>query len=306
MSQPADPYRGDPGYPYQQAYGPPPQPYDRPPYGDQPYRDQPYAGQPYRDQPYGDQPYAGQPYVGQPYGDQRFAAPPTRHQEPPPRPPAPPPRAAGIQRPLRIPGLGLVLTLLSLLVQVLSLTVLPWARFGGNEPGAVATPKVWQLVAEYGGQGFSGWYVMLFSYPLAALSIVLALASVLESVALKMIWGGLALIGLGVLAVRYGLGPLASDQLHFTTQEIIIAIVAVAILIAIIFVLRTAVSTFRRLAGLILLGIAGVHIAAIVDLVNSSNAEQLSIGAYGPAVGYLLTAIAAFIGPRRLRGLSLG
>ena len=280
MSQPADPYRGDPRHPEHQPYGRQPQPYGP----------QPYGGQP--------QPYGGQPL---PYGGQPRSAPPAR-QGPPARPAARP--AAVIRRPRRIPGLGLVLTMLGLLVQVLSLTVLPWVRLGANEPGSAAMPRIWQLAADHGAQGFSGWYVVLFSYPLAVLSIVLALASVLESVALKMIWGGLTLIGLGVLAVRYGLGPLAGEGLHLTTVEIVIATVAVAALVAVILVLRTAVSTFRRLAGLILLGLAGVHIAAIVDLVNNSSADQLSIGAYGPAVGYLLTAIAAFTGPRRLPGSS--
>lgn len=270
MSQPADPYRGDLGYPYHEPDGP-----------------RSYGGQPYSERPYGA--YGEPPYV-----------PPT-HQGPL-RPAAPRAGSAVIGRPPRILRLGLVLILLSLVVQVLSLTMLPWVRFGANEPSSAAMPKIWQLVADYGGQGFSGWYVMLFSYPLAGLSIVLALASVLESFALKMIWGGLALIGLGVLAVRYGLSPLIRDQPHLSTREIVIAVIAIAILVAIIFVLRTAVSTFRRLAGLILLGITGVHVAAIIDLVNYSNAEQLSIGAYAPALGYLFTAIAAFIGPRRLLG----
>ena len=199
-----------------------------------------------------------------------------------------------------------MLTLLGLVVQVLSLTVLPWARFDGNGPASAAMPTVWRLAAEHGTHGFGGWYVLLFSYPLAVLGILLALASVLESAALKMIWGGLALVGLGVLVLRYGFGPFAelaltdTGGLHFSTQEITTATIAVAVLVMVIFVLRTAVSTFHRLAGLILLGLAGVHVAAVVDLVSGPVAEQPSIGAYGPAVGYLLTAIAAFTGPRRL------
>ena len=272
MSQPVDPYRGDPGHPHQ-----------------------PYGGQPQGGQPHGRQGYGGQPYA-------------TPAVQPPQARPAAPRPAPSNRRPRRVPGLGLVLALLGLVVQVLSLTVLPWVRFGAAEPGATDMPKVWQLAAEYGTHGFGGWYVVLFSYPLAALGIVLALASVLESVALKMIWGGLTLIGLGILVVRYGFGPFADlagtdgDGLNFTTVEIVIATVAVVALVAVIFMLRTAVSMFRRVAGLVLLGIGGVHVAAIMDLVKDSGVDQLSIGAYGPAAGYLLTAIAAFTGPRRLPG----
>jgi hypothetical protein len=57
---------------------------------------------------------------------------------------------------------------------------------------------------------------------------------------------------------------------------------------------------FRRIAGLILLGLSGVHIGAVVDLVGANGFADLSAGAYGPAVGYLLTGVAAFAGPRRL------
>ena len=227
-------------------------------------------------------------------------APPQRPPAPPARPPAPAPRRS---RPL--PGLGLVLTLLGLVVQVLSLTVLPLASLGG--PGAAASmPEVWRAATDEGTHGFGGWYLVIFSYPLAALGVLLALVSVLESVALKMIWGGLAVLGLGILVLRYGFGPFAelvgSDPggLHFTTQEITIATVATAALVIVVFLLRTAMSTFRRVAGLILLALGGVHLAAVSDLSRASITEGLSIGAYGPPLGYLLTAAAAFIGPGRL------
>jgi hypothetical protein len=205
----------------------------------------------------------------------------------------------------RFVGPGLVLILLALVVQLLCLTVLPWARL--DQGGLSASmPRIWQVATEQGTHGFGGWYLVLFSYPLAALSIVLALASVLESVALKLIWGGLALVGLGILVLRFGFGPfaeLAGDDgsgLSFTTQEITTATIAAGALVAVIFVLRMAVTTFRRVAGLILLGLGGVHVAAVSDLLKLTGAEQPSIGAYGPALGYLLTAAAAFIGPHRL------
>jgi hypothetical protein len=63
--------------------------------------------------------------------------------------------------------------------------------------------------------------------------------------------------------------------------------------------LKMAMSTFRRLAGLVLLVIAGVHVAAVSDLTDGFGFEDVRIGAYGPALGYVLAAAAAFVGPRR-------
>jgi hypothetical protein len=202
-----------------------------------------------------------------------------------------------------------VLTLLGLLVQVLSLIALPWVGLDANGVSALSLPEIWQHFADHGALGFGGWYIALFSYPLAALGVVLALATVLQSVAAKVIWAGLTLIGLGVLVLRYGLGPFAdlaftdSQTLDFNPPQVIIAIVALAAVVVVIFMLRMAVSMFRRVAGLILLGLAGVHIAAVVDLVKATGYEGLSIGAFGPALGYLLVAVAAFVGPRTLPGV---
>lgn len=230
--------------------------------------------------------------------------PPTAYGAPPQRSQAQhrPPGPAARWRPrLRLPGLGLLLALLGLAVQVISLTVLPWARFGEAGLGSAGLPEI---ATELGTNGFGGLYTVLFSYPLAALGILLALASALESVALKLIWGGLALIGLAIVVLRYGLGPFAglvTDDagLHFTTAELTLAVVALSAVVVVIFMLRMAVKTFRRVAGLILLGLGGLHVAAVSDLLNASSAEQLDIGAFGPALGYLLSAAAAFVGPAR-------
>ncbi|HEY0641765.1 MAG TPA: hypothetical protein VGD67_29400 [Pseudonocardiaceae bacterium] len=197
-----------------------------------------------------------------------------------------------------------MLVAIAVLVQLVSLTVLPWATTAGDGASVI---DLWRAAVDQGASGFGDWYVVLFSYPLAALSILLGLAAVLESAALKVIWGGLALIGLGVLVVRYGLGPLtglAGDggAADFSTRDVTIATIAVGALVAVVFVLKMAVATFRRAAGVILLGIGGVHVAAVTDL-GSTGIEQLGAGAFGPALGYLLTAIAAFIGPHRLLGL---
>jgi hypothetical protein len=315
------------GQPYGgQMYGDPRagQPYGGQPYGEQPYGGQypgdpsygrARAGQPYGGQPGGAQPYGG-PYDDGPYGREQYgggqAYPPAaaRHAAPgrqapvsrqapsTGRMPAGPERSAG-WRPRRVPGLGLVFALLGLVVQIVSFTVLSWVRLGAGQPGA-ATPKVWQLIADHGAHGFGGWYLVAFSYPMAVLSIVLALASVFESVALKLIWAGLTVIGLAVLVLRYGWGPLATSAPHPRAWQIVLIAIAVGVLVVVIFVLRSAVAMFRRTAGLILLALAGVHVAAVYDLVRESGIEHLDLGAYGPALGYLLTAIAAFTGPRRL------
>jgi hypothetical protein len=207
----------------------------------------------------------------------------------------------------RVPGLGLLLTGLGLVIQILSLTVLPWVRVDAASGGSISLPELFDLATEVGAHGFGAWYVVLFGYPLAALSILLALASVLNSVALKMIWGGLAVAGLGFLVLRYGFGPFAEmatgdGPLDFSRQEITTAVIAAAALVVVVFLLKMAVSMFRRVAGLILLGFAAVHVAAVADLTTGSTA-QLGIGAYAPAVGYVLVAIAAFVGPRRLPGI---
>lgn len=314
MSQPVDPYRGGGGAERQRPrYGQQPPSDGSSPYGQQPY-DQPVYQPGYGRRPsYDDQPAYEPAYERQPqYSPPRYGEPRPQHQ---PYPPAERPRAprqtpppAGPGRGLRIPGLGLLLMLAGVVLQVLCLTVLPWVRFGGDGVSADALPEIWRLATDPGAQGFGGWYLLLLSYPLAVLSIVLALASVLESVAGKVIWGGLALVGLGVLAVRYGFGPFAdlassdSGGPRFSTLEMVIATAALAALVVVIFVLRMAVSTFRRIAGLILLGLAGVHVTAMWDLVRQSGVDQLGLGAYGTALGYVLVAIAVFVGPRRLPG----
>jgi hypothetical protein len=280
MSQPRDPYQ----QPHDQraSYGVPQQ---QPPYG----RPQPYAPQ----QPYGQQAaYPRQPeYRPQPDYRERQPAPVRR------------PSAPSIPTPRRIPGLGLILTLVGAVVQILSLTVLPFVKFDANQPLSMSVPDLWKAATEFGTHGFGAWYLVLFSYPLAALGILLALATVLDSVALKVIWGGLAVVGLGYLVLRYGLGPFVfeSGGTRFTRQEITTAVIAAAALVVVIFVLKTALSMFRRVAGLILLGLAGLHVAAVLDLVKGP--AELGFGAIGPAVGYVLVAVAAFIGPRKIPGV---
>lgn len=218
-----------------------------------------------------------------------------------PRPEAPTPTPEYEGGGFRLPGLGLILSLLGLVVQVVSLTVLPWVTAGGS---SAALPEIWDAVKDLGTGGFTGAYVLLFSYPLAVLGILLSLVTVLQSVAMKVIWAILTIIGLGVLVLRYGLLPfgevVSSDKpLEFSHKEIVLAIVALSVLLVVIFMLKMAMSTFRIVGGIILLACAGVHVAALNDM-TGGDLGGYDIGAYGPAAGYVLAALAAFIGPRKI------
>ena len=234
-----------------------------------------------------------QPYGAPPPQQQRYAPPVQQRYAPPPPPPS---------QPRRLPGLGLLLTGIGLVIQVLSLTVLPWVLVGGTNPLSFSIPDLFDVASQFGTHGFGEWYVVLFSAPAAALGIILALAAVLDSAILKVIWACLALAGLGFLVLRYGFLPIA-DGFDFTTQEITTAVIALVALVVVIFALKMALSMFRLVAGLILLALAGVHVAAVIDLVKGGSISDLGIGAWGPAVGYVLTAVAAFIGPRKLPGV---
>lgn len=203
----------------------------------------------------------------------------------------------------RLFGLGLVLAVLGTLVHLLSVTVLPWMSQAAGSGQSLS--EIWRNLMDSQARGFGDWYVLLFSYPLVLLGILLAFAAVLESVAMKVVWAGLMLLGLGYLLVRYGLGPLTglfghSEPMRFTTTDIVMATVGLAAAVIVAFALKMAVSTFRRVAGLILLGLAGVHITAIMDLDQVANVGDLNIGAFGPSLGYLLIGVAALIGPRSL------
>ncbi|SDI72748.1 hypothetical protein SAMN05192558_11786 [Actinokineospora alba] len=212
---------------------------------------------------------------------------------------APAARAESSSSGFRIPGIGLILTLLGSAVQLLCLTVLPWAS-QGNDPRSLF--DLWETLSNGGANSFGDWYVLLFTYPLMILGVLLSFAAVLESVAMKVVWAGLMLLGMGYLLLRYGLGPLTGSfgEHEFGTMEIVVALVAVAGVVLVVFVLKTAVSMFRRVAGLVLIGLSGVHVFAVMDLQKASDLSDLSVGAFGPTLGYLLVGVAALIGPRRL------
>jgi hypothetical protein len=197
----------------------------------------------------------------------------------------------------RLPGLGLIFSLLAIVVQALSLSVLPWVTAGGRSE---ALPSIWKLAKDVSAGGFSGAYVLMFSYPLAVLGILLSLVAVLQSVVTKVIWAVLALIGVGALALKFGWKSISGGGFDFSRQEITFGIIALSVLVVVIFMLRMAMSTFRIVGGLLLLVIAGVHVAALNDMSGGAGFSVFGIGAYGPAVGYVLSAAAAFIGPKRL------
>ena len=233
---------------------------------------------------------------------------PQGYQRPPTYAPPRPPEPARTGRRMPIPGLGLILTLVSLVIQVLCLFVLPWVTAGNQNPLSLNMFDLRDAYVDFGTHGFGAWYLVLFSYPLAALGLVLALAAVLDSVALKVVWACLAFAGVAALLVSYGFWPLAESVATdhgapFTGQKVSTLIIALVVAAVVIFVLKSALSMFRRVAGLILILLAGVHIAALVDLTKGQGLDELSPAAYGPALAYVLTAVAAFIAPRRVPGV---
>jgi hypothetical protein len=295
-----------PQQPPEQSYQPYEQPFDQPQY-EQPQYEQPY--EPGYDQSFGDRRGGyGQQYDDHGYDrgydhgfdrgyddrgyDQGYGGPTPQEMYPD--------RGRGI----RLPGFGLILSLLGIAVQLVCMLVLPWVSASAAGGKALTLPQLWDLATEANAQGFGGWYLFLFSYPLAALGIVLALVSVLESVVGKVIFLGLAILGVGYLLVRYGVAPAAGlfgqqkTGFDFDRQEMILIGIGVGALVLVLFMIKTGLAMFRRIAGVILLVIAGVHVYAMRDLFG--GADGLSLAAYGPAVGYALSGIAALIGPRRL------
>lgn len=274
-------------------------------------------GGPYREEP--GRPQHRQQQPAQQYPPQAFQQEHGRQYQPPhqqrpqqqrpqqqrpqqPRPQQPPPERDGGG--FRLPGLGLLLSLLGLVVQVLCFTVLPWV-YSSNGDASVALPEVWEIAKTFGDDGFGDSYVLLFSYPLAVLGILLSLVAVIESALMKVVWAGLTIIGIGVLLLWFGLWqlaevPVSGKSLDLSRKELTIALVALAALVVVIFMLKTAMSTFRRIAGLVLLVVAGVHVYAVSDMTDGFGFEDVRFGAYGPAVGYVLAAAAAFVGPRRV------
>jgi len=203
---------------------------------------------------------------------------------------------------LRLPGLGLLFAIAGLAVQAVSLFLLPWITAGQQ---SLSAGDLWEAASNAGAHGVGGWYLFLFSYPLAALSVVLTLAALFESAAMKVVWLGLTLLGCGYLAIRHGVGPLVhtvGEGGELSRPDIVIGLVAVAVIVFVAFLFKIAVSTFRRIAALILLVLAGVHLYAVTDLTGTSDVAELSFGAFGPALGYGLCALAALL-PKRLPGI---
>jgi hypothetical protein len=271
------PQRGN--YPEQQSYR-------EPVYEDDPYRQPSYREQE-RYQSYDSYDSYDQPY----------------RPEPPQRRPTPQemyPDEGGFG--LRLPGIGLLLSLAGIAVQLVCMLVLPWVSASAAGGKSLTLPQLWDIATEANAQGFGGWYLVLFSYPLAALGIVLALVSVIESVVGKVLFAVLAVLGIGYLVVRYGVGPAAGlfgeEQGAFSRGELVTLGIAAGALVIVLSMAKMGLAMFRRIAGLILLVMAGVHVYAVQDLF--AGGDSPSFGAYGPALGYALSGVAALIGPRRL------
>ncbi|PWW67119.1 hypothetical protein [Actinokineospora spheciospongiae] len=310
MSEPPHPPRrphpdqwreqGHPAQPHRDRYREPGHP--DPGYGGGSHQEHGYQAHGYQEHGYQDHGHRDRSGVGYQDGGHQPAGhrPRPRAQRPPgPRPERPQRSESGGG--FRIPGLGVVLALLGTLVQVVSLTLLPWLTGAGGDSASLI--DLWRTVSADGGpKDFGDWYVLLFSYPLVVLGVLLAFSAVLESVAMKVVWGGLALLGLGYVALRFGLGPftgLFGVEQGFSAEQLAIGAGALVLAVGVAFALKTAISMFRRIAGVVLLALSGVHVSAVVDLAKGVDLADLSLGAFGPTVGYLLIGIAALVGPRR-------
>lgn len=289
------------GQPQRRGQAYPEQNYQQPQY-QQPGYQQPGYPEPQYQQPQYQQPQYQQPGYPEPqyqsYDQQYQSYDQGQQYQPSPREMYPD-KGGGLG--FRLPGFGLILSLLGIAVQLVCMLVLPWVSASAAGGEQLTLPQLWDLATEANLQGFGGWYLVVFSYPLAVLGIVLALVSVLESVAGKVIFAGIAILGIGYLVVRYGAGPAAGlfgEEKGFSRQEMIAVGIGVGALVLVLIMLKAGLAMFRRIAALVLLGMAGVHVYALQDLF--ADGEGLTFGAYGPAVGYGLSGIAALIGPRRL------
>ncbi|GLZ39749.1 hypothetical protein [Actinokineospora sp. NBRC 105648] len=311
--QPGDPYQQADHYqpdPYQSGGGQAPDPYRRAePYrADESYR-QAESYRPERQYPPTAQYRTPEPYrqeshrpaesyrPTEPYRSGDSYRPEPHRPTAPTRPPQSFPSESGGGG-FRLPGLGVILAIVGAAVQLLSLVALPWFANGGDAQSLIS---IWHTLSDSGASGFGAWYLLVFSYPLAILGVLLAFAAVLESVAMKVVWGGLVVLGVGYLLLRYGVAPLTGlfgVERDFTTRDVVLAVAAVAAAVVAVFVLKSAVTMFRRVAGLVLLALSGLHVAALNDLTDG-GLSSLSIGAFGPVAGYLIIAVAALVGPRR-------
>ncbi|MFO7192970.1 hypothetical protein [Thermocrispum sp.] len=256
------------------------------------------------DEPYGHAPQAG--------GDYYSPAPHQEYQQAPHRDGYAdryrPEQAPAYQAPepgpgLRLPGLGLILAVAGVAVHAISLFLLPWVTTGDGDLTAL---QAWEAIDLGEPSGFGEWYLFLLTYPLAALSVVLTLAALFESVAMKVVWAGLTLLGLAYLAVWHGARPLFGlvdgDSAEPSQVDLIIGGVAVVAIVVVAFMLKVAVSMFRRVAVLVLLVAGAVHVYAVTDLTGTSDFLSLDLGAFAPVLGYGLCASSVLL-PKRLPGV---
>src|ERR1044072_9044154 len=207
---PSGPYQGEPGPPdpyRRQQY--PTRQYQQPQYGEQQYGDR--QQDPYGQDPYGQDPYGqGQYGQGQDHGRREaYGQRPAQQQDYRPSPQEMYPDEGGFR--FRLPGFGLLLSIVGIAVQLLCMLGLPWVSASAAGGKSLSLPQLWDLATTANAQGFGGWYLVLFSYPLAALGIVLAVVWVVEPVGGKALFAGLAILGIGSVLVRSGVGPAAGQ-----------------------------------------------------------------------------------------------
>jgi MFS family permease len=229
---------------------------------------------------------------------------------------APPPPGLRIVRRARV-SFSIALPLVGFLLVAAVGPTLTWVSFGGR------TKSLWDLMrdlydAKRGPDTFATNYVAWLWIALALFSVLLAIAGTLDSKAWRWTLASLtalfllAVIGLSVLAL-FAVGLVAGAVEKTATGEdhrgltgaalgigIVVVLVLVVISIAIVFAMFALRGIpYRIIAGLLLIGSAIVHAAAVDKLfAGTVDAEP---GAYVACVGYALCALGCFIGPRYQR-----
>jgi hypothetical protein len=223
----------------------------------------------------------------------------TPWQPPPPAWPTPPPPILGTALPWtgRVrpkASASVMLPIFGALLVILCLLVLPWVHAGDKW---ILLPQITSDIR--GGTGIGAWYVSGWCYPLAFFAILYAFAANLDSPAFRWLhfvfivpvalFVVAATVNVAVKHGSSGTSSISDGKVAFTVAVVVLA----AVFLALAFAKRIAV---RVIGGLMMLGYLLIHTAAVADLI-SKKADLLPF-AFAAAVGYLLCAVGAFIGPR--------
>jgi hypothetical protein len=177
------------------------------------------------------------------------------------------------------PGVRILIPIVATIVIAAGLLVVPWANEGPY-------PSIVAVLHKLGTLDLGDLYALYFAGAIGLLAVLVGFAAATDLKLLRWLQLGLAVPLLG-LAVVLGLGsPKALYGYLFA--------VAGGVLVASVVVAVTKRLPLRICAGAYLVGCAALHVAALATW----NAPWLSLPAYLPAVGYLLGACGAVIGPR--------